>query len=404
MSVIVATFMGLSLSAEEIIKDRKILKREAFLNLSWSGYLLSKVAVMLTISAIQAFTFVLIGNSILGVKGMFFDYWLILFSAWVSSNLMGLVISDSFKTVVTIYILIPFLVIPQIILSGVIVKYDKLNPRISSPGSIPIYGEVMTARWGYEALVVEQFMKNDYDAKFYNVNKAMSIAEYKKNYWIKELEKKVDYVESNLSATSRPPKFETALYLLRNELSKELPEIKKIPISNIQNIEFPVLTRLTPDSVNMEVIKQTRDFMKVLNRIYMRIYNNANDNKDNLIRALQKTASEKDIFLELKRRYHNEKLTEFVENNNELDKIIEYKGRLYQKMDPIYLDPEPGFIKAHFYSPRKMVFGNYYSTFAVNAIIIWCFTLMLYLILYFRLLKRFLDLLEQLISRWSNQS
>jgi ABC-type multidrug transport system ATPase subunit len=404
MSVIVATFMGLTLSAEEIIKDRKILKREAFLNLSWSGYLLSKVAVLLTISAIQAFTFVLIGNSILGVKGMFFDYWLILFSAWVSSNLMGLVISDSFKTVVTIYILIPFLVIPQIILSGVIVKYDKLNPRISSPGNIPVYGEVMTTRWGYEALVVEQFMHNDYDAKFYTVNKAMSIAEYKKNYWIKELEKKVDYIESNLNAPSRPPKFKTAVDLLRNELSHELPVIKKIPISHIQNIEFPALTRLTPESVNADVIKQTRDFMKVLNKIYMRIYNNANDNKDDLIRELQKTASDKDNFLELKRRYHNEKLTEFVENNNELDKIIEYKGKLYQKMDPIYLDPEPGFVKAHFYAPRKMVFGNYYSTFAVNAIIIWCFTLMLYLILYFRLLKRFLDLLEQLSSRWSNQS
>ncbi len=404
MSVIVATFMGLTLSAEEIIKDRKILKREAFLNLSWSGYLLSKVAVLLTISAIQAFTFVLIGNSILGVKGMFFNYWLILFSAWVSSNLMGLVISDSFKTVVTIYILIPFLVIPQIILSGVIVKYDKLNPRISSPGNIPVYGEVMTTRWGYEALVVEQFMHNDYDAKFYTVNKAMSIAEYKKNYWIKELEKKVDYIESNLNAQPRPPKFKTAVDLLRNELSHELPVIKKIPISHIQNIEFPALTRLTTESVNDDVIKQTRDYMKVLNKIYMRIYNNANDNKDDLIRELQKTASDKDSFFELKRMYHNEKLTEFVENNNELDKIIEYKGKLYQKMDPIYLDPEPGFIKAHFYAPRKMVLGKYYSTFAVNTIIIWCFTLMLYLILYFRLLKRFLDLLEQLSSRWSNQS
>ena len=46
MSVIVAIFMGLTVSAEEIIKDRKILKREAFLNLSWSGYLFSKLAVM----------------------------------------------------------------------------------------------------------------------------------------------------------------------------------------------------------------------------------------------------------------------------------------------------------------------------------------------------------------------
>ena len=43
MSVIVAIFMGLTVSAEEIIKDRKILKREAFLNLSWNSYLMSKV-------------------------------------------------------------------------------------------------------------------------------------------------------------------------------------------------------------------------------------------------------------------------------------------------------------------------------------------------------------------------
>ena len=133
MSVIVAIFMGLTVSAEEIIKDRKILKREAFLNLSWNSYLMSKVFVQFAISAIQAFTFVLVGNGITGIKGMMFEYWLVLFSCWAGANMLGLVISDSFKTVVTIYILIPFLVIPQIILSGVMVKFEKLNPNISSP-------------------------------------------------------------------------------------------------------------------------------------------------------------------------------------------------------------------------------------------------------------------------------
>ena len=59
MSVIVAIFMGLTVSAEEIIKDRKILKRETFLNLSWNSYLMSKVFVQFGISAIQAFTFVI---------------------------------------------------------------------------------------------------------------------------------------------------------------------------------------------------------------------------------------------------------------------------------------------------------------------------------------------------------
>ena len=105
MSVIIAIFMGLTVSAEEIIKDRKILKREAFLNLSWNSYLMSKVFVQFGISAIQALTFVLIGNTIIGIKGMWFEYWLVLFTCWAGANMLGLVISDSFKAVVTIYIL-----------------------------------------------------------------------------------------------------------------------------------------------------------------------------------------------------------------------------------------------------------------------------------------------------------
>ncbi|MCK4701392.1 MAG: ABC transporter permease, partial [Bacteroidales bacterium] len=111
MSIIVAFFMGLMVSAEEIIKDRKILKREAFLNLSWASYLFSKVAVLFAISAIQAFAFVMVGNTIIEIKGMYFAYWIVMFSVWASSNMLGLIISDSFKTVVTIYMLIPILLI-----------------------------------------------------------------------------------------------------------------------------------------------------------------------------------------------------------------------------------------------------------------------------------------------------
>lgn len=400
MSVIVATFMGLTVSAEEIIKDRKILKREAFLNLSWSGYLFSKLTVMMAISAIQALTFVLIGNSILEIKGMYFKYWLVLFSAWTSSNVMGLLISDSFKTVVTIYILIPFLVIPQIVLSGVIVKYEKLNPKISSPSKIPLYGEMMTARWGYEALAVEQFMNNDYDRQFYNVNKAMSIAEYKKNYWIKNLENKIDFIENDLKTPGTHEKSRGYLELLRNELQSELPNIRKIPIQNVQEIDYPDLSKLNLRDVSQPVIDSARGFIKTLNRIYIRVYNNANDAKDDLIKANEKTPADKFRFLELKRAYHNEKLTEFVENNTELIRIIEYKGRLFQKSDPIYLDPVHPFVKAHFYAPRKMVMGNYYNTFIVNIIVIWSFSIFLYVLLYMRILKRFLDMMEQITERY----
>lgn len=395
MSVIVAIFIGLSVSAEEIIKDRKILKREKYLNLSWSSYLLSKIGVLLTISAIQALSFVLVGNSIMEVKGMYFHYWLVLFSAWAASNLMGLVISDSFNTVVTIYILIPFLVIPQIILSGVIVKYDKINPSISSPGRIPFYGEMMVARWAYEALAVYQFTGNNYEKLFYKDEKQMSIAEFKKNFWIRNLKNKAEYLHSiQLPAISNKELVNT-LQVLRNEISKE----------NKRNhlVKFYGLNELRPGKLTGDILNELDTYLERLNKYYIKTYNFYNDRKDNRIREYQKTRKEKDAFIRLKMAYHNENLTEFVTNPSEVDRIVEYRGQLFQKTDPIYLDPDSRFIKAHFYAPRKMIFGNYLNTYWVNILIIWMMTLVTYIILYYRLLKKLLDFIEQLVERISKK-
>jgi hypothetical protein len=63
MSIIVALFMGLTVSAEEIIRDRKILRRESFLNLSWNSYLTSKVFILFSLSAVQTLSFVVWATS-----------------------------------------------------------------------------------------------------------------------------------------------------------------------------------------------------------------------------------------------------------------------------------------------------------------------------------------------------
>jgi hypothetical protein len=104
----------------------------------------------------------------------------------------------------------------------------------------------------------------------------------------------------------------------------------------------------------------------------------------------------KEAFIQHKRDYHNDKLAEFVENNNETVRIIEYQGELIQKIDPIYLDPDTKLVKAHFYAPRKYFFGQYKSTFWVNTFVIWFMTLLLYLLLYFRGLRKLLDWFENL--------
>ena len=82
---------------------------------------------MFIISAIQSVLFALIGNLILGIKGMTLSYWLVLFTTSCFANLLGLNISSAFTSVITIYILIPFIIIPQLLFSGVIVNFDKLN-------------------------------------------------------------------------------------------------------------------------------------------------------------------------------------------------------------------------------------------------------------------------------------
>jgi len=391
MSVIVAIFMGLSVSAEEIIKDRKILKREAFLNLSWSGYLLSKVAVQLMLSAIQAATFVLIGNSIMEIKGMYFEYWLVLFSSWAAANVMGLLISDSFKTVVTIYILIPFLVIPQIILSGIIVKFENLNPKISAPDRIPIYGEIITARWAYEALATYQFMENDYQRNFYISEKKKSVSEFKSNYLLKNIQNKLSTVAKEYKNPGDPELIAGYLTLIRNELEKEYKDrmVFKTYCDEVPTYKMKNLDKLVPGKLNDSLLSYTEEYVKALSDAYTDIYRNAFRETNDI-----KQSFDLEKLQELKRKHHNTSLEEFVTNKNEFEKIVEYKGKLIQKTKPIYLDPRSKMIKAHFYAPRKMVFGRFIPTIWVNIIVIWTMTIGLYLLLYFRVLKRFLDFFE----------
>ncbi len=396
MSVIVAIFMGLTVSAEEIIKDRKILKREAFLNLSWSGYLLSKVTVQFMLSAIQAFTFVIIGNTVMGIHGMYFEYWLVLFSAWAMSNMMGLLISDSFKTVVTIYILIPFLVIPQIILSGIIVKFDNLNPQISSPKRIPFYGEIIAARWAYEGLATYQFMNNDYQKVYYDWDKLRSNSSLKTNFYLKELMNKLTFIKDNLENPEATEKILYNLLTIQKEIHDEHRErlIMHEYLEVTPTFTMKYLDQLTPESINREILAYTEEYLNALKDFYLKTYKAAVNkiNDITLSYNLEKLQG-------LKRNHANKTLEEFVTNKKTFDYFTESNGDMIQVRDPIYQDPSNKFVKAHFYAPRKMIAGAFVPTLWVNVMVIWVMTIVLYMLLYFRVLKKFNDYIERITQK-----
>jgi ABC-type multidrug transport system ATPase subunit len=397
MSVIVGIFMGLTVSAEEIIKDRKILKREAFLNLSWAGYLWSKVGVQFMISAIQAFTFVLIGNSIMGIKGFFFPYWLVLFSSWAAANMMGLLISDSFKTVVTIYILIPILVIPQIILSGIIVKYEELNPQISSPKRIPFYGEIITARWAYEGLATYQFMNNDFEKNFYEVKKLQSIGNLKANAHITPLLNKIESIRRNMNDPEMAEDIAYDLKVIRTEIKDEFEERSILSTYYEGTPTFYLTTEaLYPESIDETALNTVQEYLKTLQDFYREMYRNANGEFDRITGEF-----DRDALNELKRKHTNERLEEFVTNSKSFTLFTEYKkkGDMIQKRGPIYQDPTHSFIKAHFYAPRKRIGNTFIDTIWINVMVIWVMTIGLYILLYYRVLKRILELFERITPR-----
>ena len=391
MSVIVAIFIGLTLSAQEIIKDRLILKRESFLNLSRNSYLLSKIIILSVIAAYQSFIFVIIGNSIMGIHGMLFPYWAVLYSTWIASIMMGLIISDSFKSTITIYIIIPFLLIPQIILSGIIVPFEKLNPQISSPDKIPFYGEIMLSRWAYEALAVYQFKNNDYEKLFFMYDKEKSIARFKRDSWVADLNGKIGEYKSHFDDNTKKEKLINNFTLLRNEISKEL-EVNK-------NIKFNAdLSKLFLEKVDNALIDSVSAYLSSIKDYYNYREKGASDLRDKKTRSFElKFGKEK--FKELKRNNFNLRLEEFVKNNTEKAKpYTEYNGNLYQKIDPIFCYPESNFIKAHFYSPAKKLFGTYYNTIWVNVIVLLLLSLLMYMVLYYKVLIKVFDLYDYLKS------
>ena len=220
MSLIVALFLGLIVSAEEIFRDRKMLKRESFLNLSRSGYLLSKVVILMFISAIQAFLFVMIGNPILGIKGMTFTYWLAFFSTAMCANIVGLNVSAAFNSAVTIYIIIPILMIPMMVLSGAMFSFDKLNRRIGSVDKVPRIAEIMIPKWSYEALMVRQFKDNEFNARFYGIKKTESAADFKQVYLLPELNTRLENIRDEFEKTGTVGKTANDFLLLKNEIVK----------------------------------------------------------------------------------------------------------------------------------------------------------------------------------------
>ncbi|MFW5760946.1 MAG: ATP-binding cassette domain-containing protein [Cyclobacteriaceae bacterium] len=394
MSIIVALFMGLTVSAEEIIRDRKILKRESFLNLSWNSYLMSKIGILFLLSAIQTLLFVLVGNFILEVKAMNFTFWLVLFTTSCFANILGLNISSAFNSAVTVYILIPLLIIPQMVLSGLLFNFDKLNELVSTKGKVPVVADIMTSRWAYEAMAVEQFKQNPYQAPYFTFEQEQRICDFKASYLIDKLTEKVQYLNHHYGQVTdeNSNEYNLALQLVKNEL---MMEIYQEGIEELNLEEHMTLQNYNPEYGTLILA-----YLNKMKQHYLKRYNDAVFKHESLVQYYEDGGRENYDLNEEKNKYYNESLADLVRNVNIQDRILEYDNRLLQQIDPVFVVPRhPAHLldyRSHFFAPEKHFLNMYFNTYWFNISVIWLMCIILYFALYYEGLKRFINSFSQL--------
>ena len=396
MSIIVALFIGLSVSAEEIFRDRKILKREAFLNLSRSSYLFSKIAILFAISAIQTLCFVLIGNSFLGIKGLYLEYWALLLSVSFFANILGLNISSAFNSAVSIYILIPLLVIPQMILGGAMFSFDKLNSAIGGGNSkTPIIADVMVSRWAYEALAVTQFKNSRYGDEFYELERMESIANYKQAFYIPELKKIAKETRTFImeGSDASQTELEANISLLRKELEAE----EMI----VQQTGFEQPGRMLSDPVDHRSLDSVDVYLEALNEAYISLFNVVNRKRDQQLLSLEDGTEKNDAYSSLYDHHYNDFLGDVVKKTGISYPLVREESGLIQIIDPVFRYPEveANPFRSHFFAPVKYLAGFRMETFYFNLLVIWTFSFLLYVTLYFDALRRLLNLFGKIQQR-----
>ncbi len=180
MSLVVAMFLGLTNSADEIIRDRHTLNRERNHNLRTFYYLCGKIFALSAFALVQCVIYLMIGNWVLEIRDMFLIHLWWMFLTALTGVCLGLFISSIVSDNRTAVNAIPLILIPQIILGGALIKYEEMNKNLDfvysvtrwleragvteedepSKLKVPFICQFMPLRWSYEAMLISQAKLN----------------------------------------------------------------------------------------------------------------------------------------------------------------------------------------------------------------------------------------------------
>lgn len=395
MAVIVALFMGLSVSAEEIVRDRLLHKRERFLHLSWAAYVNSKVLFLALLTAVQVLSFLLIANALLDIPDMLWPSLAVLMACGLCACLLGLNISSAFRSAAAIYILIPLLLIPQMLLSGSVLRLDDMVPEDSPDSLVPWYAEIMPSRWGFEALLMEQYAANRWLGPVVGLDCALRQTDFELDSYILELRSLADFLFLPEQARGEAADFEARRARNLRILAGETPRLE-----TLTGVRFePGVQAFTPgndgrDGYDREAHKAYRDFLKQAAAALRERRTELFEQLDARERERRERLGDEG-YEALEKRFSNTAVKRAALASLALRDLRLGGDRIVQLAVPVCKPPTTSYGRAHFAAGHKRVGGLEIPTFWFNLAVLGLMALVLYACLLARALPRIMAALER---------
>jgi ABC transport system ATP-binding/permease protein len=248
---------------------------------------------------------------------------------------------------------------------------------------------VMTSRWAYEALAVNQYKNNLYRKGIFEVEKKKNDVGFKAFYWTPEVGK---YLKSYMIFTNENRSSDAAsvVPLLRNSFMDLFDEIGHYSDSIHQAFKV-----IGTNDFNREWGNVLLNYLDASKKTYKKRYQAASHQLDQkYVDMLKRFDGDNAQLVKFKDTYTNKKMETLVRDKYSLHKTYIFDDRIYQGDEPIFRKPAQKNGTAHFYASYKLI-GNFrVDTIFFDIAVLWVFTFLLMVSLYFDLLNKALTYVE----------
>lgn len=163
IAIIIFIFIGLANSIDDILSEKRIIKREMKMRIAAFWQLSAKHLVLFIMTSVQAALFYLFAMLILGMRGFLIPKFGFYLLAGMCGYSMGLLFSSLIRDRAAVINILPLVIIPQIMFSGAVIEFQFMNPKlkINRDAQIPEFCQLIPSRWLFEGIVIGSVRLND---------------------------------------------------------------------------------------------------------------------------------------------------------------------------------------------------------------------------------------------------